>query len=556
MRSDTIKKGPDRSPHRSLLRATGLEDEDFDKPFIGVANSFIEIIPGHVHLDQFGDVVKQSVRKAGGVPFEFNSIGVDDGIAMGHQGMRYSLPSRELIADSIETVVQAHQLDGLICIPNCDKIVPGMLMAAARLDVPTIFVSGGAMATGQTDNGDPADLVSVFEGVSQWKDGEMSREQLGELERIACPSCGSCSGMFTANTMNCFTEGLGLALPGNGTAEAQSDERMQMARETGETILSLIDQNKTARTFITRDSLENGLMLAMALGGSTNTVLHGLAIAEEAGIDFPLNRFNELSRWTPTLCRISPSSNFHIDDLHNNGGAMTVFKELSTIETPLHTQVPVVEGGSLRDRLSEAPDPDGNVIRTQDNPYDCQGGLKLLKGNLAPDGAVVKSIAVDLSIWKHEGPARVFEGEQKAIQAIHGGDIQPGDVIVIRFEGPRGGPGMPEMLEPTSAIAGQGLDDSVVLITDGRFSGGTRGPCIGHVSPEAASEGPISRVRDGDRISVNLYDQTIDVLEDDFEQRDPHPAPERNVPKRGYLNRYRHTVGCASRGAVLEPVPG
>jgi dihydroxy-acid dehydratase len=551
-RSDEVTAGVDRAPHRALLRATGLGEDDFDKPFIGIANSYIEIIPGHVHLREFVEPIKQAIKDSGGVPFEFNTAGVDDGIAMGHTGMRYSLPSRELIADTIETVVEAHRLDALVCVPNCDKIVPGMLMAAARLDVPTVFVSGGAMPTGQVDGREGnLDLVSVFEGLSEYRDGRIEKQDLQSIERNACPSCGSCSGMFTANSMNCFTEALGLGLPGNGTALAESEERERLARRAGTTIVDLVERGQTARDYLTEAAFDNAFTCMLATGGSTNTILHGLAIAREAGVDYELERINNLSRKTPTLCKLSPASSYRIEDFHEAGGVGVLMNQLNRCEVGLSGRVPVVEGGTLSERLADAAEPDGGVIRIRGNAYDGEGGLRVLWGDLAPDGAVVKSAAVDLSIWRHEGPARIFESEQACVEAIHDGTVTAGDVVIIRFEGPAGGPGMPEMLSPTSALVGKGLGDSVVLITDGRFSGGTRGPCIGHVSPEAAHGGPIGKLRDGDRIKIDLHYGRLDVPGVDLDNREPVPLPDNDSTINGYLDRYRAMVTSADRGAVL-----
>ena len=481
MRSDTIKKGFERAPHRSLLKACGLKDEDFDKPFIGVVNSYIDIIPGHVHLQEFGRIIKQEIRKAGGVPFEFNTIGVDDGIAMGHKGMLYSLPSRELIADSVETMAQAHMLDGLVCIPNCDKIVPGMIMGAMRVNIPTIFVSGGPMAAGRTSNGKVVDLISVFEGVGEYQAGKISEAQLKDIEDHGCPTCGSCSGLFTANSMNCLMEALGIALPGNGTALAISHEREELLLCAARQILELIRVDLKPRDIVTREAIDNALVLDMAMGGSTNTVLHTLAIAYEAGVSYDLKRINELSMRVPNICRVSPSSQWHIEDVHNAGGVSAILKELTRKEGIVNLEQKSVSLKTLGENIKDASIKNKDVIRPIDNAYSKDGGLAILFGNLAPEGSVIKTAGVDPSMLRHEGPAIIFESQEDACEGILGGKVKPGHVVVIRYEGPKGGPGMQEMLAPTANIMGMGLGDKVALITDGRFSGGTRGACIGHV---------------------------------------------------------------------------
>ena len=553
MRSDVIKRGIDRAPHRSLLRAVGLTDRDFEKPFIAIANSYVDIVPGHAHLQEFGKLVKEAVRAAGGVPFEFNTIGVDDGIAMGHVGMRYSLPSRELIADCVETMVRAHWFDGLICIPNCDKIVPGMLMAAARLNIPTIFISGGPMAAGRLD-GRAVDLVSVFEGVGAVQSGLIKEEELRRLEAAACPGCGSCSGMFTANSMNCLCEALGVALPGNGTALALSPEREELARQAGRRIMELIEQDLKFLDIVDADAIDNAFALDMAMGGSTNTVLHTLALAHEAGIDYPLERLDELARRVPHLCKVSPASHWHIEDVHRAGGVPAILKELARVPGVLHLERPTVAGRSLGEIIASAEVRDAEVIRPVERAYSPTGGLAVLFGNLAPDGAIIKTGAVEPGIEWHEGPAIVFDSEQEAIDGIKAGRVKAGHVVVIRYEGPRGGPGMPEMLAPTSAIVGMGLGTRVALVTDGRFSGGTRGLCVGHVSPEAAEGGPLALVQDGDPIRIDLRSRRIDVLIDDAElarrrERWQPPAPRF---QRGWLARYARMVTSASTGAVLR----
>ena len=555
MRSDTVKKGVERAPHRSLFRATGLKDDDFDKPFIGICNSYIDLIPGHVHLQEFGRKVKQAVRAAGGVPFEFNTIGVDDGIAMGHIGMRYSLPSRELIADSVETVATAHQLDGLVCIPNCDKIVPGMLIGAVRIDIPTIFISGGPMAAGKTPTGEKADLISVFEGVGQMKTGGMTEAELIALEKAACPTCGSCSGMFTANSMNCLCEALGLALPGNGTVLAVDPKRDELIAQVGERIMDLVAKDTKPSDLLNTESFHNAFVLDLAMGGSTNTILHTFAIANEAGIDLKLEDLNTLADNVPYICKVSPATpDVHIEDVDRAGGISAILKELSRKPGLLHLDRPTVSGKTLGENIKNADIQDNKVIRSIQGPYSAKGGLSVLFGNLAPHGSVVKTGAVHADMWDFAGPARIFNSESEAIEAIYGGKIVKGDCVVIRYEGPKGGPGMPEMLSPTSAVMGRGLGSSVALITDGRFSGGTRGACIGHVSPEAAAGGPIAALREGDTIRINLHERTlnVDLTDEDIQARlDGLPPFERKI-KRGWLSRYVRHVTSANTGAVME----
>ncbi|HWI66064.1 MAG TPA: dihydroxy-acid dehydratase [Symbiobacteriaceae bacterium] len=551
MRSDTIKKGNERAPHRALLKATGVTDADMGKPFIGIANSYIDIVPGHVHLKEFGDLVKAAVREAGGVPFLFNTIGVDDGIAMGHIGMRYSLPSRELIADCVETVMEAHQLDAMICIPNCDKITPGMLMAAMRINVPTIFVSGGPMAAGRLKDGRKADLISVFEAVGAHAAGTMDDAALKELEDNACPSCGSCSGMFTANSMNCLCEALGMALPGNGTALAKSAEREELARTAARRIVEMARSGgPRPREIVTVDSIDNAFALDIAMGGSTNTVLHTLAIAAEAGVEYPLERINELSARVPYICKVSPATpDVHIEDVHAAGGVMAILHE---IRGSLHEDCLTVAGVPLGSLYAEVRD--RRVIRPVDAPYSATGGLAMLFGNLAPDGAVLKVGAVDPAIQVFRGRAVVFESQEEALIGIFGGKVEPGHVVVIRYEGPKGGPGMPEMLAPTSAIAGMGLGKSVALITDGRFSGGTRGICLGHISPEAAEGGPIGLIHDGDEIEIDIPGRrlTLEVPAEELKRRAAEwRQPEPKV-KTGWLGRYARMVTSANTGAVLK----
>ena len=556
MRSDQIKKGYEHAPHRSLLRATGViqSEDDFQKPFIGIANSYIDLIPGHVHLQDFGKIAKKVIRESGGVPFEFNTIGVDDGIAMGHIGMRYSLASRELIADSVETVVEAHRLDGLMCITNCDKIVPGMLMAAVRLNIPTIFVSGGPMKAGQL-NGQKVDLISVFEGVGQVKAGAISEDDLSELEKEGCPTCGSCSGMFTANSMNCLMEALGIALPGNGSILAVDEGRLELVKEAGTRIVDLVHQNIKPRDIITKETIRNAFTLDMAMGGSTNTVLHTLAIAIEAGIDFDLEELNTLSRKTPYLCKVSPATrDVHMEDVDRAGGISAILSELSKKENLLNLDCLTVTGQSLGKNIKDASIKDQTVIRAIDDPYSKEGGLAILFGNLAPNGSVVKTGAVDQSMLTHLGPARIYDSQEEALSGILSHEVQEGDVVVIRMEGPKGGPGMPEMLSPTSAIMGMGLGDKVALITDGRFSGGTRGACIGHISPEAADGGPIAVLQNGDIININIPERSLNVDLSDKEIQNRLRKLPRFIPKitHGYLGRYARMVTSANEGAVLK----
>lgn len=561
MRSDTIKRGFERAPHRSLLRATGAirDEQDFGKPFIAVCNSYIDIIPGHVHLQEFGRIVKEAIREAGGVPFEFNTIGVDDGIVMGHEGMRYSLPSRELIADSVETVVGAHCFDGLICIPNCDKIVPGMLMGAARVNIPTIFVSGGPMKAGIDSTGQKVDLISVFEGVGAYASGKINDERLLDLERNGCPTCGSCSGMFTANSMNCLCEALGVALPGNGTILAISPERHELAQRAAFQLMALIKAQITFRDVVTPQSIDNAVALDVAMGGSTNTVLHVLALAREADVEYPVARFNEVAERVPHLAKVSPAwdgdRQWHIEDVHQAGGIYAILGELSRKPGTLDLEALTVTGRTLGENLSQAQNTNPDCIRPIDNPHSARGGLCVLFGNLAPEGAVVKVGAVDQNQMRFCGPARCFDSEEAATNAAINGGIQPGDVVIVRYEGPRGGPGMREMLALTSMIKGMSaLSSTVALITDGRFSGGTRGLCIGHVSPEAAEGGAIGLLRDGDTIEIDLGARKLvaDVSDDELEsRRAAWQAPERKY-RRGWLARYTQMVTNASNGAVLD----
>jgi len=553
MRSDAVKKGIERAPHRSLLRATGVVGEDdWEKPFVAVVNSYVDVVPGHVHLRDFGALVKAAVRAAGAVPFEFNTIGVDDGIAMGHEGMKLSLPSRELIADSVETMVSAHRFDGMVCIPNCDKITPGMLMAAVRLDVPAVFVSGGPMATGRDSAGSAIDLISVFEGVGALRAGAIGEERLAELERKACPSCGSCSGLFTANSMNCLLEAIGLALPFNGTALARTAEREALARAAAARIVELIARDLTPRKIVTREALDDAFALDVAMGGSTNTVLHTLAIAREAGIDYPLERINAVADRTPHLAKVAPSGPWHMDDVHRAGGVPAILERLAGLGL-LHLDRPTV-AGTFRDHVAKEPASDDEVIRPATNPHSARGGLAVLFGSLAPEGAVVKTAGVAPSMRRHRGPAVVFESQEAAMEGITSGLVRAGDVVVLRNEGPRGAPGMQEMLSPTSAIMGMGLGERVALVTDGRFSGGTRGACVGHVSPEAAEGGPIGYVREGDVVSLDLDARTLDleVSPEELDRRRAEGLPPRRAVASPWLRRYRALVTNAARGAVLR----
>jgi len=556
MRSDTIKKGFEKAPHRSLLKATGAIStrDDYSKPFIGICNSFNELIPGHAHLQVLGKLAKEAVRKAGGVPFEFNTIGVCDGIAMGHVGMRYSLASRELIADSVETVVEAHRLDGLVCIPNCDKITPGMMMGVLRTNVPAVFVSGGPMSAGHTPSGKTVDLISVFEAVGQCSTGEITEDELQTIEECGCPGCGSCSGMFTANSMNCLCEALGFALPGNGTILAADPRRSELVEAAAGRIVDLVNRDVRPRSILSRQSMLNAFALDLAMGGSTNTILHTLAIASEAELEFDFSELNDLSAKTPYICKVSPATTeVHIEDVDRAGGISAILKELSKVEGLLDLSAPTVTGKTLGENIADAEVLDRTVIRTVEEPYSATGGLAVLYGNLAPNGSVVKTGAVSPSMMKHTGPAKVYDCQDDAIAGIMNGDVKSGDVVVIRYEGPRGGPGMPEMLSPTSAIMGRGLGDSVALITDGRFSGGSRGACVGHVSPEAADRGPIAAVQTGDMITIDIPERTMSVALDDETIRQRIEALPEFEPKikKGYLSRYARMVTSANTGAVL-----
>ena len=552
MRSDLMKKGFERAPHRSLFKAMGYTDQEIAQPMIGVVNSYNEIIPGHVHLNIITQDVKAGIRLAGGTPVEFPAIGICDGIAMGHTGMKYSLASRELIADSVEAMVMAHPFDGLVMIPNCDKIIPGMLMAAMRLNIPTIFISGGPMLAGRLA-GKTVDLISVFEGVGKVKIGRMPQRELKALEDCACPGCGSCSGMYTANSMNCVTEAIGLGLPGNGTVLAVHAARRRLAKEAGMKIMQLLKKDIKPRDIATLAAFRNAIAVDMALGCSTNTVLHIPAVAHEAGIRLDLDLFNEISRMTPNLCKLSPAGAHHIEDLDAAGGIQAVMKRISTLGV-IDPKALTVTGKTVGENLKAANILDENVIRPLKNPYTKEGGIAILRGNLAPDGAVVKQSAVAENMLVNEGPARVFDSEDEAIQAILGGRIKPGDIVIIRYEGPKGGPGMREMLGPTSVIAGMGLDTTVALLTDGRFSGGTRGAAIGHISPEAAEGGPIGLVKEGDIIAIDIPKKKIPlkVSPDEMKKRKKAFKPLPPSITTGYLGRYARLVTSASTGAVFK----
>jgi dihydroxy-acid dehydratase len=529
----------------------GCTQRELDQPFIGIVNSYSEIVPGHVHLRTISDAVKSGIREAGGTPFEVNTIAICDGIAMNHAGMKYSLPSRELIADSVELVVQAHAFDGLVFIPNCDKIIPGMLMAAARLNIPSIFVCGGPMLAGRSAEGECYDVNTLFMAVGKVVKGEMSEAELTQLEEIACPGCGSCAGMFTANTMNCLTEALGMGLAGNGTVPAVQARRIRLARETGRQAMELVGKGTLPRSIITKGAVHNALVADMAMGGSTNSVLHLMAIAREAGVEFPLSLVNEIAAKTPHICKLSPAGDYRIEHFDLAGGMMALLKEVSN---SLDLQAQRVSGNTLGEDLSLAKNRDSQVLRTVADPYSPIGGLCILFGNLAPEGAVVKRAAVAPEMLKHQGPARVFDSEEAATKAIMDGSINSGEVIVLRYEGPRGGPGMREMLTPTALLSGAGRDADVALITDGRFSGATRGSAIGHVSPEAAAGGPIAAIRDGDLISIDIPELKLEVAltEAEITQRIEELPPFQPKVTEGYLKRYAERVGSASTGAVFD----
>ncbi len=551
MRSDLAKKGFERAPHRSLFYANGLTPEELNRPIIAIANAYNEIVPGHTHLDKIAKAVKAGVRMAGGTPLEFNVIGVCDGIAMGHRGMHYSLPSRELVADSVESMVVGHAFDGVVFIPNCDKIVPGMLMAAGRVNIPSIFVSGGPMMAGRYA-GEDIDLKTMFEAVGRYQAGKIAEDELNEMAFAACPGCGSCAGLFTANTMNCLTEALGMGLPGNGTIPAVTGARLRLAKMVGMQILELVEENVLPRDIMTLAAFENAIATDMAIGGSTNTVLHLPAIANDAGVKLPLSLFDEISNRTPYIVKLSPSGPHHMQDLDEAGGIATVMAQLLEKEL-IHGDLPTATGSTVAENvvgLKRRTD----VIRTTDDPYSANGGIAILRGNLAPDGGVVKAGAVAPKMMQHKGPARVFDSEEDAQRAILNREIKAGDVVVIRYEGPRGGPGMREMLMPTSSLAGMGLDNDVALLTDGRFSGATRGSAIGHISPEAAAGGPIALVEEGDLIEIDIQARslTLHVSDEELDRRRQRwTCPPAKI-QTGYLARYAAHVTSASEGAVLK----
>ncbi|MDO9579288.1 MAG: dihydroxy-acid dehydratase [Bacteroidales bacterium] len=554
MKSDTVKRGIERAPHRALLHAVGWRVADIDKPLIGIVNSFSEIVPGHIHLRDIAEAVKAGVYSGGGIPFEVNTIAVCDGIAMNHPGMRYSLPSRELIADSVEIVAEAHAFDALVFIPNCDKIIPGMLMAAVRLNLPAIFISGGPMLAGRLYNNgkvEKIDLSHVFEAVGKVAAGKMNQEKLEQLEEIACPGCGSCSGMFTANTMNCLTEALGMGLAGNGTIPAVDARRIQLAKKAGQQVMELLAQDIRPRDIVNKDSIHNAFTVDMALGGSTNSVLHLIAVAHEAEVDFSLSMVNQISQRTPHLSKLRPTGDHHIEDLDRAGGIAAVMKELKGL---LNLDSRTVSGESISDVIADSQVMDKEVIRSMADAHSSMGGIAILFGNLAPEGAVVKRAAVAPEMMVHQGRARVFDSEEEATSAIMSGSIKPGEIVVIRYEGPKGGPGMREMLTPTALLSGMGMDKEVALITDGRFSGATRGAAIGHVSPEAASRGAIAALRNGDIIKIDIPNYRLDVELDDKEisERLAQLAEFEPKVKTGYLKYYAENVCSASTGAVFS----
>ena len=553
MNSDQVKSGFQRAPHRGLFMATGVKREDFKKPFIAVCNSYVQIIPGHCHLNKVGEWVKQCITEAGGVPFEFNTIGICDGIAMGHDGMKYSLPSRELIADSVESMVKAHCFDSMICIPNCDKIVPGMILGAIRANIPTIFASGGPMKAGKLD-GKAVDLITIFEGVAKYKNNAMTEDELNRVEEAGCPGCGSCSGMFTANSMNCLCEAIGLALPGNGTILAEDPTRLDLWKLAAIRAVEMAKaEGPRPRDLITLASIDNAFALDMAMGGSTNTVLHTLAIAKEAGIDYNLDRINTISKKCPNVCKVSPSSAYHMEDVDAAGGISAILKRVADIPGLLELNAMTVTGKTLGENIANATVRNEQVIRTIPNAYSQDGGLTVLRGNLAEQGAVVKKAGVSAAMLTFEGTAICFDSQEEACEGILSGKVKSGHVVVIRYEGPRGGPGMQEMLAPTSYIMGAGLGESVALITDGRFSGGTRGACIGHISPEAAEGGLIGLLKDGDRIKLDINNRSLDVVLDDSEiaARRASAPVWKPRPITGWLKRYALVVGNASSGASM-----
>ena len=551
MRSDRMKKGFERAGNRSLLKASGFTDEEISRPIIGIANSWNEIVPGHTHLREIAAAVKDGIRMAGATPMEFQTIGVCDGIAMGHEGMKFSLPSREIVADSVEIMASAHPFDGLVLIPNCDKIVPGMLMAALRLNIPSILISGGPMLAGNL-RGKDIDLITVFEAVGRFSSGKMKTAELAELEECACPTCGSCAGMFTANSMNCIAEALGIAPFGNGTIPAVMSMRRRLAKKVGMRIVELIKKDIKPRQIATMEAFKNAMTVEMALGSSTNTVLHLPAIAHEAGIELGLDIFDKTSRKTPNLCKLSPAGPSHLEDLDRAGGILAVMKELSKKHL-LNLKLTYVEG-KIETRVKNAVNLDTEVIRPINNPYYKEGGIAILKGNLAPDGAVVKRSAVNEKVWTFSGKAKVFNCEEDSMKAIMKNKIRKGDVVIIRYEGPKGGPGMREMLSPTSAIAGKGLGESVALVTDGRFSGGTRGLAIGHVSPEAAEGGTIAYIKDGDNIEIDIPKRKISlkINADELAKRKKEIKILHTQIKSSFLKRYSHLTTSADKGAVLK----
>ncbi len=554
MRSDNIKKGLERAPHRSLLKAVGLTDEEIELPFIGVVNSWNEIVPGHIHLDKLAEAVKAGIRMAGGVPFEFNTIGICDGIAMGHTGMKNSLPSRELIADSIELMVEAHQFDGMVMIPTCDKIVPGHLMAAGRLDIPSVVVTGGPMMPGIVGD-EPRDVISLFEAVGARRSNKINDQELKNLEDCSCCGAGSCAGLFTANTMGCVTEALGLSLPGCGTAHAVDAKKIRIAKQSGMKIIGLVKNGLTPRQIVTGESLDNAIRVDMAIGGSTNTALHLPAIAAEFGIELPLSRFDEISKETPHLINLRPGGNWYLIDFERAGGVPAIMQRLNK---KLNLDVMTVTGRSLKENLDEYiiinPRANKEIIATLESPIHAEGGIAVLRGSLAPGGSVIKQTAVSQNMMRFSGPARVFDSEELAMKAIMGNKIKPGDCVIVRYEGPKGGPGMREMLSPTAAIAGMGLMDSVALITDGRFSGGTRGLCIGHVSPEAAEGGPIALAKEGDIVEIDIPGRILNlrVPKEELDKRKKAWKPPAPRVTKGYLARYQKMVGSADKGAIFS----
>ena len=556
MRSDQIKCGLERAPHRGLLFALGLKRDEFKKPFIGVCNSYTDIIPGHCHLNKVSEWVKQCIREAGGVPFEFNTIGVCDGLAMAHTGMKYSLPSRELIADCVESMAMAHSFDALVCIPNCDKIVPGMILGALRVNIPAVFCSGGPMMAGVNPlTGKPSDFNTIYEAVAQRNVGKITDEELAKVEETSCPGCGSCSGMFTANSMNCLCEAIGLALPGNGTIPAVDPARRELWRKAAFRAVEMAKAGgPLPRDLVTQDSIDNAFALDMAMGGSTNTILHTLAIAREAGVAYDMDRINALSARCPNVCKVAPSCGYHVEDVNRAGGVMAILKRVGEVEGLLHLDVPTVSGRTLREEVEAASFHDDDVIRTRENAYSQDGGLAVLWGNLAEKGSVVKKAGVAANMMKFSGTAICFDSQEEACAGILGGKVKPGNVVVIRYEGPKGGPGMQEMLAPTAYIIGAGLGESVALITDGRFSGATHGACIGHVSPEAAEGGLIGLLRDGDRIDIDIPARTLNAALTEAEIAARRASQPAWTPRSfgGWLSRYSKLVGNASTGASLK----